>query len=485
MPDKTDFYDRLNIGTGASEEAIKKAYRLAVRKTHPDVNRNEGATQLFLDIQEAYKILSDPNRKGAYDDGRGSHETPPAVHTTIEFSQDTLIRLDEPQIVYSMIDIVSTLAEKDTTDLPLNISFVLDNSTSMDGARMDILKRATKEIIQELNEDDIISVISFNDHAEVLLSSQSHPPIAHVESSINSLFAEGGTEIFQGLEAAFEEIRKNSPFDYVNHIILITDGHTYGDEENCITLARSAAKLDIGISGLGIGIEWNDEFIDKLCALTGGQCMFIQELNQVKDFLKHSITSLKEAYSRHVSLEIIPAPGVNLLSAFRILPEALPLPHQEEFSLGILKKDKPHRILFEFLVNPVPEEIDQAIIASGEFILKRKPRDYTIPFTLNRPIVAELEEPPPPPEEIFRAISHLTFYRLQEKAQKDIASGNPGTAFQRLINLSSHLMAKGEESLAKIAMHEADYIKSHNNFSPTGKKQLKYGTIRLMLPDKT
>ncbi len=485
MPDKTDFYHRLNIGTGASEEAIKKAYRLAVRKTHPDVNRNEGATQLFLDIQEAYKILSDPRRKGDYDDGREPHGTQSAVNTSIEFSQDTLIRLDEPQIIYSLIDIVSTKAEKDTTDLPLNISFVLDNSTSMDGARMEILKSATKEIIQELNEDDIISVISFNDHAKVLLSSQSHPSVAHVESSINSLFAEGGTEIFQGLEAAFEEIRKNSHFDYVNHIILITDGHTYGDEENCITLAKSAAQLDIGISGLGIGVEWNDEFIDELCALTGGQCMFIQELDQVKDFLKHSITSLKEAYSRHITLEIIPAPGVNMLSAFRILPEALPLPQQEEFSLGILKKDNPHRILFEFLVNPVPEEIDQAVIASGEFCLKRKPHDYTIPFTLDRPISAEFEEPPPPPEEILGAISHLTFYRLQERAQKDIASGNPGTAYQRLINLSSHLMAKGEESLAKIAMHEADYIKSHNNFSPTGKKQLKYGTIRLMLPDKT
>jgi len=46
-------------------------------------------------------------------------------------------------------------------------------------------------------------------------------------------------------------------------------------------------------------------------------------------------------------------------------------------------------------------------------------------------------------------------------------------------------MSKGEDSLAKIAMNEADYIKSHNNFSPTGKKQLKYGTMRLLLPDKT
>jgi len=485
MPNKTDFYSRLNISTGASEDAIKKAYRLAVRKTHPDVNRNEGATQLFLNIQEAYKILSDPNKKGAYDAGREPHEAAPTVLTTFEYSQETLSSVDEPQIIYSLIDVVSTQAKKDTTDLPLNISFVLDNSTSMDGARLEILKAATKDIIRELGEDDLVSVISFNDHAKVLMPSQSQPSSALLDSSINDLFAEGGTEIFQGLEAAFEEIRKNPSYDFVNHIILITDGHTYGDEENCITLAKSAAALDIGISGLGIGIEWNDEFLIELCALTGGQCRFIEELNQVKDFLDYSITSLREAFSRRLSLEITPAPGVKMLSAFRILPEALPLPHQEEFSLGILKKDKPHRVLFEFMVDPIPEEIDQAVIASGEFILKRTPQDFTIPFTLDRPVGKESDDGVPPPAKIFRAISHLTFYHLQEKAQQDIASGNPGTAFQRLINLSSHLMAKGEDSLARIAMNEADYIKSHNNFSPTGKKQLKYGTMRLLLPDKT
>lgn len=485
MPDKTDFYNRLDISTGASEDAIKKAYRLAVRKTHPDVNRNEGATQLFLNIQEAYKILSDPNKKGAYDTGREPHEAIPTVHTSFEYSQETFSNVDEPQIIYSLVDVVSTQVEKETTDLPLNISIVLDNSTSMDGARLEILKAATKDNIRKLGEDDLISVISFNDRAKVLLPSQSQPSSALLDSSINGLFAEGGTEIFQGLEAAFEEIRKKPLYDFVNHIILITDGHTYGDEENCITLAKSAADLDIGISGLGIGIEWNDEFIDNLCALTGGQCRFIEELDQVKDILDYSITSLKEAFSRRISLEITPAPGVKMLSAFRILPEALPLPHQKEFSLGILKKDKPHRVLFEFMIDPIPEEIDQVVIASGEFVLKRKPRDYTIPFTLDRPIVKESDDGVPPPTEIFRAISHLVFYRLQEKAQQDVASGNPGTAFQRLINLSSHLMAKGEDSLAKIAMNEADYIKSHNNFSPTGKKQLKYGTMRLLLPDKT
>jgi hypothetical protein len=44
-------------------------------------------------------------------------------------------------------------------------------------------------------------------------------------------------------------------------------------------------------------------------------------------------------------------------------------------------------------------------------------------------------------------------------------------------------MAKGENGLAKVAMNEADYIKSNKNFSPDGKKELKYGTMRLLLPE--
>jgi Ca-activated chloride channel family protein len=485
MPDKTDFYRRLNIDTGASEEAIKKAYRIAARKAHPDVNKKEGATQLFLDIQEAYKILSDPDQKFSYDEGREPDFISSSILTSIDYSQKGLFRLDEPQVIYAVVDIVSTQEEKEQSELPLNISLVLDTSTSMTGNRLDFLKAATKEIIQDLADDDLISVVSFNDRAKVLLESQANPTSAQIESSVNSLYAEGGTEIFQGLEAGFEEIRKNVSNDYVNHIILITDGHTYGDEENCIELAKSAADHDTGISGLGIGIEWNDEFVDQLCALTGGQCQFIENQDNVKSFLEKSIIALKQAYARRVSLEIIPAPGIRVLSAFRILPDALPLQIQENYSLGVLKKDQTHRVLFEFLIDPLQEGIDQAVIASGEYTIKRQPRDRTIPILLDRPMLTDGEELEPPSSELFRAISHLTFYRLQEKAQRDVSSGNPGTAYQRLINLSSHMMAKGEETLAKIAMNEAEYIKNNNNFSPTGKKQLKYGTILLMLPDKT
>jgi Ca-activated chloride channel family protein len=485
MADKTDFYRRLNIGTGASESAIKKAYRLAVKKAHPDVNKNEGATQLFLDIQEAYQVLSDPTQKDNYDADRTPGTGIPTILTNIEYSQDALLRLEEPQIIYALIDILATKEDQNISELPLNLSLVIDNSTSMAGARLDMLKVALREIMQNLDETDKVSLISFNDFANVLLPAQSQPKASQIESSINNFYAEGGTEIFKGLDAGYEQITRFRTKDYINHIILVTDGHTYGDEDSCISLAKKAAQEDIGISGMGIGVEWNDSFVDQLCALTGGHSQFVQDLKQIKEFLTESIDSLKQADTRRLTLDILPAPGVQVLSAFRILPEALPLPHQESYSLGILKKHKPHRVLIEFLINPIPAKIDQAVIASGEFSLKRKGRDITIPLTLERSLVEESEELEPPTPEIIRAISHLTFYRLQEKAQHDLTNGNPKAAYQRLMNLSSQLMAKGENGLAKIAMNEAQYIQSHNNFSPTGKKELKYGTMNLMLPQKT
>lgn len=485
MADKTDFYRRLNISTGASEAAIKKAYRLAVKKAHPDVNKNEGATQLFLDIQEAYHVLSDPTQKDGYDVGRTPGVGIPTVLTNVEYSQKVLLYLEEPQVIYALIDIVATEDDQNVSDLPLNLSLVVDNSTSMAGARLDMVKVALKEIVQDLDGNDKVSLVSFNDFANVLLPSQLNPQIRQIESSVSNFIAEGGTELFQGLEAGYDQIKRAILKDYVNHIIIITDGHTYGDEDNCISLAKRAAEEDVGISGMGIGVEWNDTFIDQLCALTGGTSQFVQDLKQIKEFLHQHTSSLKQTDTRRVILDLLPAPGVTILSTFRILPEALPLPIQQSLSLGSLKKHTPHRILVQFLINPIPETIDRAVIASGEFSLKRKGRDITIPITLERPLVDPTEELEPPIPEVMRAISHLTFYHLQEKAQHDLANGNPKAAFQRLMNLSSQLMAKGESGLAKIAMNEAQYIRSHNNFSPTGKKELKFGTRNLMLPEKT
>jgi len=61
------YYEILGISKGSSVDEVKKAYRNLARKHHPDVDKSQGAEQRFKEINEAYQVLSDPQKKEAYD----------------------------------------------------------------------------------------------------------------------------------------------------------------------------------------------------------------------------------------------------------------------------------------------------------------------------------------------------------------------------------------------------------------------------------
>src|SRR5262245_52191507 len=74
MAVKRDYYEVLGVERNASQEEIKKAFRRLARQYHPDINREPGAEATFKEINEAYEVLSDAEKRSLYD--RFGHSGP-------------------------------------------------------------------------------------------------------------------------------------------------------------------------------------------------------------------------------------------------------------------------------------------------------------------------------------------------------------------------------------------------------------------------
>ncbi|HLA08057.1 MAG TPA: DnaJ domain-containing protein [Anaerolineales bacterium] len=479
-----DYYGLLGVSRDASQEEIKRAYFEAAQKLHPDKNKAAGDTEIFLGVQQAYEVLSNPKRRAQYDAILSPEEkiSLPYEYKFI-YSRPSLIRLDEPQMFYVIVELQAPAARQKKSP-PLNVALVLDRSTSMQGEKMDVLKATAIQIMRNLRPQDILSVVTFSDRAEVIIPAAYHQERTRLEARIQMIQPSGATEIYQGLEAGVKEVMRSIDSKRINHIILLTDGHTYGDEQQCLALASKLAEKGIGITSMGIGKEWNDIFLDVLSTRTGGSSAYIAEPRDIKNILIEKFDALAQTYADDVVMELTPTEGVELSDVFRLQPEPSPVSLEtNRLHLGSILQDTSTRVLFEYMIHPKAVKSEVLAFLDGSLKVSISSQSMPVPllrFRLKRPVSDSPEADPPPPE-IVHALSRLMLYRMQERARKEIEKGNIDTATRQLETLASNLLSQGEKSLAQTILLEVDSLQKKHALSDEGGKKIKYGTRALFL----
>ena len=90
-------------------------------------------------------------------------------------------------MLYMIVDLETPLDARSAPSPPLNVCIVIDRSTSMQGEKMDMVKATAIQILRNLRPQDILSVVTFSDRAEVIIPAAFHQERGRLEARVQMI----------------------------------------------------------------------------------------------------------------------------------------------------------------------------------------------------------------------------------------------------------------------------------------------------------
>ena len=171
-----------------------------------------------------------------------------------------------------------------------NLVFLIDTSGSMFGSdRLDLVKRAFLLLLDELQPDDTISVVTYASNDRVLLEGVPAADKTRIMEAINELEARGSTNGSAGIMRAYEIAEKYYREGGVNRILLATDGDLnvgVTGEGDLAKLVTEKKETGISLTCLGFGMgNYKDNKMEALADYGNGNCRYIDTIYEARKAL--------------------------------------------------------------------------------------------------------------------------------------------------------------------------------------------------------
>lgn len=192
----------------------------------------------------------------------------------------SVLHVSDSGKVYLRLSLKTPVRQSDRERPPINVAIVIDRSGSMNGERIRAAKKAARVALDRLSSDDIVSLVSYNHDIQVLhRASRLKDARDDLDRAVERLTASGTTALYGGVEEGGEQVRKFLSDNKVNRVILLSDGLANVGPSRPADLARLGRKLasdGITVTTIGLGLDYNEDLMQRLAAASDGNHAFVE-----------------------------------------------------------------------------------------------------------------------------------------------------------------------------------------------------------------
>ena len=192
--------------------------------------------------------------------------------------------------------------------LPLNLALVIDTSGSMrDENKLDSVKQAAIAFVNRLRPEDRLAIVSYSNQVKVVLPSSPVRVGQEARWLIQSLRADGGTNLGAGLIEGYHQLREFAGSRTTDRVLLLSDGKANVGITSSAELSRMVlqeADAGISLSTFGVGLDFNEDLMAALSESGRGMYYFIDRPESMKTILAKEFHSVERLVAADIKATI-------------------------------------------------------------------------------------------------------------------------------------------------------------------------------------